>query len=186
MEFLLGQGMLAWAAHTIAMKKAILSSEIGLRLRPSLFLWGWWCLFSILVVLSLLYCLPPAWAALGLLSYVLACLWQWMQLPATRWPWSVQSLRVDVFGQMTLTNTRGELWSFKLQPDTVVHPACLVLHVRDVVQLQEAGALHTHTQGSLHVLTRWLQPKRLLILPDQADAQALKALRVWLKWGLRE
>ncbi|TXI47060.1 MAG: hypothetical protein E6Q52_01520 [Methylophilus sp.] len=137
-----------------------------------------------LVVFSLLYCLPPTWAALGLLIYLLACLWQWMQLPATRWPWSVQSLRVDVFGQMTLTNTCGELWSFKLQPDSVVHPACLVLHVTEVVQLQEAGALHV--QDSLHFLTHWLQPKRLLILPDQADAQVLKSLRVWLKWGLRE
>lgn len=184
MEFLLGQGMLVWAARTIAMKKAILSSEIGLRLRPSLFLWGWWCLFSMLVVFSLLYCLPPVWAALGLFAYGLACIWQWMQLPATRWAWSVQSLRVDVFGHMTLTNTQGHLWSFKLQPDTVVHPAGLVLHMTALVREPEAGAMSD--PAALTFLTRWLLPKRLLILPDQADTAALQALRVWLKWGLRE
>ena len=55
--------MPACATRSIAMKKAILSTEIGLRLRPSKFLWGWWWLFSILVVFSLVYSLPWRWAA---------------------------------------------------------------------------------------------------------------------------
>ena len=166
---------------TNAMKKAILSSEIGLRFRPSKFLWGWWVVFSILVLFSLVYSLPTLWAVLGLLAYTLWCAWQWTQLLATRWPWSVHALRVDVFGHMSLTNAKGQAWSFKLKPDTVVHPACMVLHLNGLeLQENEAGELDQAW------FARWLFPKRLLILPDQADAQSLQALRVWLKWGLRE
>lgn len=175
--------MLVCATRMIAMKKAILSSEIGLRLRPSKFLWGWWWLFSILVVFSLVDCLPPVWAALGVLAYLLACVWQWTQLPATRWPWSVQSLRVDVFGQMTLTDKRGQIWSLIVLPDTVVHPACIVLHISALALQADASTL---VQTPSTPMMRWLRPKRLLILSDQADTQALQALRVWLKWGLRE
>jgi hypothetical protein len=167
----------------IAMKKAILSSEIGLRLRPSKFLWGWGWLFSMLVVFSLVYSLPLRWAALAVLAYILVCVWQWTQLPATRWPWSVQSLRVDVFGQMTLTDKRGHTWSFAVLPDSVVHPACIVLHLTALVPEEDELSL-VKTPSAL--MTRWFRPKRLLILPDQADTQALQALRVWLKWGLRE
>jgi len=169
--------------RSIAMKKAILSTEIGLRLRPSKFLWGWWWLFSILVMFSLLYSLPWRWAALAVLGYLLACVWQWTQLPATRWPWSVQSIRVDVFGQMTLTDKRGQTWSLIVLPDTVVHPACIVLHI-SALALQADDSAFVHKLST--PIMRWLRPKRLLIVSDQADTQALQALRVWLKWGLRE
>lgn len=175
--------MLVWAARMIAMKKAILSSEIGLRLRPSKFLWGWGWLFSMLVVLSLVYSLPLRWAALAVLVYMLVCVWQWTQLPATRWPWSVQSIKVDVFGQMTLTDKRGQIWSLIVLPDTVVHPACIVLHI-SALALQADSSTLVQTPSTL--MMRWFRPTRLLILPDQADTQALQALRVWLKWGLRE
>ena len=173
--------MPACATRSIAMKKAILSTEIGLRLRPSKFLWGWWWLFSILVVLSLVYSLPWRWAALAVLGYLLACMWQWTQLPATRWAWSAQSIRVDVFGQMTLTDKRGQTWALTVLPDTVVHPACVVIHMADLLQQQEEGGVPDAQRPSL--LTRSLSPKRLLILPDQVHGGALKALRVWLKWG---
>lgn len=112
---------------------------------------------------------------------MLACMWQWTQLLATRWPWSVHQLRVDVFGHMSVTNAQGQAWSFKVEPDTVVHPACMVLHLKDLQSLEnDAG------DGNQAWYARWLLPGRLLILPDQADAQSLQALRVWLKWGLRE
>lgn len=175
--------MLVCATRMIAMKKAILSSEIGLRLRPSKFLWGWGWLFSMLVVLSLVYSLPLLWAALAVLVYMLVCVWQWTQLPATRWPWSVQSIRVDVFGQMTLTDKRGQIWSLIVLPDTVVHPACIVLHISALALQADSSTL---VQTPSTPMMRWLRPKRLLILSDQADTQALQALRVWLKWGLRE
>jgi len=136
-----------------------------------------------LVVFSLVYSLPLLWAALAVLAYLLACVWQWTQLPATRWPWSVQSLRVDVFGQMTLTDKRGQIWSFAVLPDSVIHPACIVLHLTAFVP-QENERVLVQTPSTL--MMRWFRPKRLLILPDQADTQALQALRVWLKWGMRE
>lgn len=164
------------------MKKAILSSEIGLRFRPSHFLWGWWCLFSILIIASLVYSLTPVWAFFVLLAYLLASLWQWTQLLATRCPWSVHQLRVDVFGQMTLIDARGMAWAFKVKPNTVVHPLCLVLHLTELQPLNNDMTF----QANQACYQRWLQPRRLLILPDQADTHALQALRVWLKWGLRE
>lgn len=136
-----------------------------------------------LVVFSLVYSLPFVWAALGVLAYMLACLWQWTQLPAMHWAWSVQALRVDVFGQMTLSDKQGRIWSFKLRPDTVVHSACMVLHLADLDREEVDMTTHPVT---LTFIARWFQPKRLLILADQGDAQALQSLRVWLKWGLRE
>lgn len=143
---------------------------------------GWWGIFSILVIASLVYSLTPAWAFFVLLAYLLASLWQWTQLLATRCPWSVHQLRVDVFGHMTLIDARGMAWSFKVKPNTVVHPLCLVLHLTDLQPLNNDMTF----QADQAWYQRWLQPRRLLILPDQADTHALQALRVWLKWGLRE
>lgn len=180
MGFFPGNGDLI--ALTKTMKKAILASEIGLRFRPSLFLWGWWGIFSILVIASLVYSLTPAWAFFVLLAYLLASLCQWTQLLATRCPWSVHQLRVDVFGHMTLIDARGLTWSFNVKPSTVVHPLCLVLHLTDLQPVNNDMTF----QADQAWYQRWLQPRRLLILSDQADTHALQALRVWLKWGLRE
>jgi hypothetical protein len=180
MGFFPGNGDLI--ALTNAMKKAILASEIGLRFRPSLFLWGWWGIFSILVSYSLVYSLPPGWALMALVAYLLASAWQWTQWLATRWPWSVHALRVDVYGQMTLIDARGLTWSFKVKPSTVVHPLCLVLHLTDLQPVNNDMTF----QADQTWYQRWLQPRRLLILSDQVDTHALQALRVWLKWGLRD
>lgn len=165
------------------MKKAILPSEIDLHFKTSYLLWGWCGLFSILIVVCVSHFLPTAFAVVGLCIYSLACFWQWMQLPGTRWAWSAQSLRVDVYGQMTLTNTQGQTWSFSVRGDSVVHPACIVLHLGDVALTVDGD--QAHDVERLPFLSRFWMPKRLLILPDQTDAQTLKALRVWLKWGLQ-
>ncbi len=162
------------------MKKNILSSEIVLRFHPSKFLWGWCLLFSIAVLFSLWLCLPVAWAAGLTLMYAMACGWQWTQWLATRWIFSVQALRVDVFGQMSIRNTLGQIWRIRVLPDSVVHYRCIVLHIA-YLELQTA-----HGKEGVLPLWRWLRPTRLLVLPDHADADAQRALRVWLKWGLRE
>ncbi len=165
------------------MKKAILPSEIDLHFKTSYLLWGWCGLFSILILVCVSRFLPTVFAVAALLMYGLACFWQWLQLPATRWSWSAQSLRVDVYGRMTLTNTFGQTWSFSVRGDSVVHPACIVLHLGNLALTVEGN--QTHDTEPLPFLSRFCMPKRLLILPDQADAQTLKALRVWLKWGLQ-
>lgn len=160
------------------MKKPILPSEIEISFHPSNFLWGWCVVFSMLVLSSVWYCLPCQWSVVLTAIYLLACLWSFSRQLATGWRLSVQSLRVDVYGEMTLVNTMGQVWKVNVLPDTVVHPWCMVLHVQfqSPLNVEEADVIHWH---------RWLLPCRLLILPDHAGKQSLSALRVWLRWGLK-
>lgn len=168
------------------MKKPILPSEITLRFHPSKFLWGWWLVFSIAVLFSLWLSLSPRWAFGGTFFYATACFWQWTQLVATHWRFSVQQLSVDVFGQMIVMNALGQLWRIEVLPDSVVHHGCMVLHIAYTELKTDASEQMNNAYHQKPFLWQWLRPKRLLILFDQADAISQKALRVWLKWGLRE
>jgi hypothetical protein len=159
------------------MKKPILPTEIVLRFHPSKFLWGWWLLFSMAVLLSLWVSLPLLWAITGTVSYVAACLWQWTQLVATRWRWSIQTLKTDVFGQMFVVNTLGQQSPIKVLSDSVVHHHCIVLHISYLESMAGEGMpCQNHIIG-------WMQPTWLLILPDHTDRNSHRELRVWLTWG---
>ncbi|HSH87363.1 MAG TPA: hypothetical protein VK958_08970 [Methylophilus sp.] len=164
------------------MKKPILPSEITLRFHPSNFLWGWWLVFSTAVLFSLWLSLSPLWAFFSTLVYAAASFWQWTQLVATTSKFSVQKFSVDVFGQMTITNTLGQWWRIEVLPDSVVHHRCMVLHLAYAELQSEVSEEKYSTQ--LQDLWRLLRPTRLLILFDHADPNSQKALRVWLKWGL--
>lgn len=159
-------------------KKPILASEIALRFHPSTFLWGWWVIFSIMVMTALTMTLSAGWAVAVAMGYLLACLWHATQLVAMPWGWSVHHLRIDVFGQAAIMNRHGQWWRIHILPDSVVHARCLVLHIAYLEPLEDAGAVVP--------LLPWLTSSRLLILFDQAESSSQQALRVWLKWGLRE
>jgi hypothetical protein len=166
------------------MKKPILPTEIVLRFHPSKFLWGWWGLFSMAVLSSVWLCLPVAWAIAVSALYGLACVWQWTQLIATRWRFSVQTLQVDVFGEMSVSDACGQRWQVLVLPDSVVHHGLMVLHIAYLPS--QPSVAEPHCQLPADKLWRLLRPRRLLILFDQADPAAQKAMRVWLNWGLRE
>jgi hypothetical protein len=170
------------------MKKPILPTEIVLRFHPSKFLWGWWWLFSMAVLSSVWLCLPVAWAIAVSAIYALACVWQWTQLIATRWRFSVQTLQVDVFGQMSVSDACGHRWLIQVLSDSVVHHGLMVLHIAYLPSSPSATETETQPQSQVSAdkLWRLLRPRRLLILFDQADPAAQKAMRVWLNWGLRE
>lgn len=168
------------------MKKPILPTEIVIAFHPSLYLWGWLGFFSMLVVGVLAYCLPWPIAFAAMLLYAIYLLWQYTQLVATRREQSIRTLRVDVFGQLSVVDGLGRRWVAQVLPDTVVHGYGLVIHLH---YLDEATAdAHGVNQSDDHkassLICRWLRPTRLLILPDHADAESLRALRVWLRWGL--
>jgi hypothetical protein len=167
-------------------KKPILPSEITLCFHPSKFLWGWWLVFSIAVLFSLWLCLPAIWALAGTLLYASASVLQWTQLVATDWRFSIRMFNVDVFGQMSVTNALGQKWRIEVLPDSVVHHACMVLHIAYKECLFDTAEETDRATGEKLFLWRWLRPERLLILFDHADAESQKALRVWLKWGLHE
>ncbi|MFD0912876.1 hypothetical protein [Methylophilus luteus] len=116
--------------------------------------------------------------------YGLACGWQWTQLVATRWRFSVQTLQVDVFGQMSVSYASGQRWQILVLPDSVVHHGLMVLHI--VYLPSPPSVAEPHCQVLADKLWRLLRPRRLLILFDQAEPAAQKAMRVWLNWGLRE
>lgn len=160
------------------MKKPILPSEIEIAFHRSHFLLGWCLFFSTAVLLSIWCCLPWPWSAGLIMGYLLACVWQYGQWLSTGWRYSVHSLNVDVYGQMHLMSRCGQLWPVSVLSDSVVHPWCIALHLRYHIQDDPAS------EGS--VRWPWLRPRYLLILPDHADRTSLRALRVWLRWGLRE
>lgn len=155
------------------MKKAILTSEIDLRFRPSIFLWGWLGLFSILVCFSLWYCLPVRWAVPASMGYAALLFWQCRTLPAMRAMSSVQTLHVDVYGQMTVSTRDGRQWLCEVLPASVVQPAYLILHLQS--QLNHEADMGQALPGC--------PASHLLVMFDQAEASQLKALRVWLRWG---
>ena len=167
------------------MKKPILPSEIVIAFHPSLYLWGWLGFFSMLVVGALAYCLPGPVAMGAIVLYAMYLLWQYTQLIATRRVQSIRTLRVDVFGQLSVVDGLGRHWLAEVLPDTVVHPYCLVIHLNylDEVTADAQGVKESDHHKAASLICRWLRPTRLLILPDHADAESLRALRVWLRWG---
>lgn len=161
------------------MKKPILPSEIEISFHPSHFLWGWYMVFSMLVLFSVWVCLPWMWSVALSVVYLLAGLWSYRQQVATGWRLSVRKLRVDVYGEMTLINYQGQCWRVNVSPNSVVHPWCMVL------SLQYPPDDHSALIASLSSDDYRALPRRLLILPDHAPRASLSALRVWLKWGLK-
>lgn len=126
-----------------------------------------------LVMACLWWKLAFVWALSATAVYGLASGWHWMQLVATPWKHSIQSVRVDVYGQMTVVNRAGQVYQVSVLPDSVVHPWCLVLHLQMLPLHEAAPESMPRTQ-------------RMLLLPDQADSASLTALRVWLRWGRLE
>lgn len=138
-----------------------------------------------MAVLSTVWlCLPVAWAIAVSALYGLACVWQWMQLVATRWRFSVQTLQVDVFGQMSVSDASGQRWHILVLPDSVVHHGLMVLHIAYL----PSPPVNAEAQSQVSADKLWwlLRPRRLLILFDQAEPVSQKAMRVWLNWGQRE
>ncbi len=90
-------------------------------------------------------------------------------------------------GQFILTNAAGQRWQCSVAEDSVVHPWLLALHLQAYTRL-EADAPKKLDRPMQAVFCH--QPAWLLILADQvstqADKEALKALRVWLRWGRAE
>ncbi|MDP8568408.1 protein YgfX [Methylophilus aquaticus] len=168
------------------MKKPILPTEILIALHPSLYLWGWLGFFSMLVVGVLAYCLPWPIAFAAILLYAIYLLWQYTQLVATRHEHSIRTLRVDVYGQLSVVDGLGRRWFAEVLPDTVVHRYGLLIHLHylDEATADEQGVKESADRKTNSLMSRWLRPTRLLILPDHADAESLRALRVWLRWGL--
>lgn len=181
--------MYAWTQvpPQAVMKKPILPTEIVIAFHPSLYLWGWLGFFSILVVGALAYCLPWPIAIGAMMLYAIYLLWQYTQLIATRRMQSIRTLRVDVFGQLSVMDGLGRRWVAEVLSDTVVHRYGLVIHLHylDEVTADAQDVKVSDDSKVPSVICRWLRPTRLLILPDHANAESLRALRVWLRWGLR-
>lgn len=161
------------------MKKNILSSEIYLNFKPSNFLWWWMVLFSTVVIFCVWYCCFWAWALFATLIYALACVFCYLQFVGTTYPRSIRTLRVDVYGAMTLTNVAGRVFKVEVLPDSVVHSYCIVLHV---TQSDTKITKRILWSQFMHAL---LNTDRILILPDHAQKDMLRKLRVWLKWGAK-
>lgn len=155
------------------MKKAILPAEIDLALQPSRLLLGYLGLISILAVLCI-WIYFSAWLALLWSALVLGLTQYFVRqkaLLSLRQSWL--RVHVDVFGQITVQNHAQQRYKVGMADASVVHPMLLVLHLKHEEPMPWRERL----------INRLLQHNVLLILPDQVDADALRKLRVWLRWG---
>lgn len=83
--------------------------------------------------------------------------------------WSFTSLNINAQNQLQLVRKNGKRLEVSVQENTVVTPYLTVLNC----QLNEA------------VFLQRLFTHHVLILPDTADAEAYRRLRVWLRWAKR-
>jgi len=137
------------------MHKARLLPPFALQLRPSrIFLILVFCVLALSAVLLMLY-QPRMWALIPL-----QCLLGWIALRTNGWAkrQTVRRIEVDAQGRM--------LW---LQGDRVLHVQlrddCFVSPWFVIVNVTSAGRRHS-----------------CLLLPDSADLEALRQLRVYLLW----
>ncbi|NWK76345.1 protein YgfX [Aquitalea sp. LB_tupeE] len=137
------------------MHKARLLPPFALQLRPSrIFLILVLCVLALSAVLLMLY-QPRMWALIPL-----QCLLGWFALRTNGWGNSHRVLRIEV-------DAHGRMWW--LQTDQVMQVQlrdhCFVSPLFVIVNVTAAGRHH-----------------RCLLLPDSADQEALRQLRVYLLW----
>lgn len=157
-------------AHTMK-KKAILPAEIRIDLHPSKFLWGWLLCFSTLCLCCLWVSLPVIQASVLTLGFAIALVQAWKQLPAVRYASSLRCLRIDVYGEMTVSSQTQSMQHVVVLPTSVVHRWAMLLHVRE--------------QGVLSGQSRLGKVRYMVLLPDHMRAEDWRALSVWLRWGWR-
>lgn len=85
-----------------------------------------------------------------------------------RLPGSVVSIRVDVKNELYILHKSGKQQRVTVAANTTVTPYLVVLNVKS---------------ASNAWWKRWFGTC-IIILPDHADADDLRQLRVWLKWAL--
>ena len=99
---------------------------------------------------------------LGLMALVLLVLRHHVLTALQRRPQACKSLRLDSKGNWQLERMDGRVHTIDVLPTSFVSSYMVVLNMRVVGQRR---------------------PTHIVILPDAVDADALRRLRVWLRWG---
>jgi len=105
--------------------------------------------------------LSPVWywaAVVGVVGLTAEAL---LTVAARRGPWGIRGMRLDRWGAITVRAGRA----FR---SGVVQPRCFVAPWLTIVRWRPQGARFDRT---------------FLVLPDMADAEAFRRVRVLLKWG---
>jgi hypothetical protein len=145
---------------------------IDLNFKPSFILSA--LLLSMSVMSSWLVCIVPlsfTMQCLSLLLIWLAAIYVMAGDALLLLPWSPVALHVNTKNQLNIITKDGQrLIDVSLSGDSIVTPWLTI------VQFKPKGATY---------LQRLLS-RPLLILPDSTDAQNLRRLRVWMRWGQRD
>lgn len=158
------------------MRKALLTEDIALTLQVSRWLWGWLVVFSTWVIFSLWVSVQFAWASVLVAIYVCFLHQVYRQYYGAN---RICSLHINRYGDCFLSTATHAMMPIQVRPGSVAHPVLIVLHYRD--RPLQPIAIKT---GKLNRLWQSIKGDHtLIILPDQAEPQALAALRRWLRWG---
>jgi toxin CptA len=84
-------------------------------------------------------------------------------------PWSVMNLTINANHELHVVRKDGQRISAQVEESSVVTPYLTVLQLR----IPQA-------QGYEKV---WRDRQTVIVLPDNAESEAYRQLRVWLRWG---
>ncbi len=121
---------------------------------------------------SMLFLVPlPSTLRLAILLMILgATIYFSLRDALLKLPWSFASLNINTQNQLQLVRKNGEQLDVNVQENTVVTPYLTVLNC----QPNEAAFLQR------------LFTHHVLILPDTANTEAYRQLRVWLRWAKQQ
>lgn len=144
--------------------KPILHQAIYLQCQPSRLMLGLLSLISIICCWILL-ALPiaPAIKLLGILLVVISSLYFILRDILQMLPWSWQGLQVDSKGQLTLTNLLGQQFQPTLADNTFIQAKLTIIN------FQRKGYS--------------LRLPPVILLETPANKDAVRRLRVWLRWS---
>jgi hypothetical protein len=134
------------------------------RLQPSYWLALVIALAAAASALMMLSMPAALWTKLAIsVVIMLVAIFHIWQDALLRFPWSWASIAVNSTGSLILNRRNGTACEAKIQASSFVASYLTVLSI---------GIGNSHWQ------------RHLILLPDSADPDSLRRLRVWLLWGL--
>lgn len=139
---------------------------IQVDFKPSAIFTGLLILATFLACLTIIF-MPLAWQLklLVLLVVIAFSCYSLLYHSLLRMPGSIVSLSVNVKNELHLLRKDGQKLHVEIASNTTVTPYLMILNY--------------HFKQP----NKWILNRSIILMPDNADSEALRQLRVWLRWG---